>query len=92
MFDIESFCYSFDLNLLALSTGHPHPLASYPIIQLCASRCVVIQPSAEIQILGDYIVVLLPDVYASMGDGSDDELYIVNWKTGLRTLVRVFFC
>ena len=90
--DFQSFAYSFDLHLLSLSTGKSHPLASCSTIQLCAVRWVLARPNAAVEIIGDYIIVLLPDAWAIPGDGNDDELYIVNWKTGSNTLVCLFSC
>ncbi|VDB94211.1 unnamed protein product [Peniophora sp. CBMAI 1063] len=86
---METTTCCFDLHIYSASSGDPHPRSLNPIVQLNHKRDVVHAPSAAIQVLGDYIVVLLfnTEVY---GDEYTDELYCVNWKTGTNTLLSTY--
>ncbi|KZV71550.1 hypothetical protein PENSPDRAFT_734052 [Peniophora sp. CONT] len=87
---METFLCSFDLHFLSLSTRQPHHLSTTPSVNLCATHGVVSHASAAIQIIGDWVIVLLLNAYAITNDGIEDSLYVVNWKTGKSRLISTY--
>ncbi|TFY76209.1 hypothetical protein EWM64_g7803, partial [Hericium alpestre] len=71
---------ALELRLLSLSTGQAHPQASQPIVFLAQRSSHFGRCSVLIEIVGDYLVLLLS--FPWMRAGTGDAFYLVNWKKG----------
>ena len=72
-----------NLHFRSLSTGEPHSKASKSTVELFKDRAIVLAPSALIEIVGDYIAILL--IFPT----APDKLYLVDWSKGEVYPVRV---
>jgi hypothetical protein len=69
-----------ELRLLSFSTGQPHPLAEQPVIFIDEKFLPLDRQSAEIEVVGDFIILLITYFERSR---NEDRFFFVRWKTGL---------
>lgn len=72
-------------KLLTMSTGQSHPLASQPILS-CNDRPPLIRYSFVIQVMGDFLGVLLHTNLQNNFVILQDQFLLWNWKTGHKVL------
>lgn len=75
------------VKLLTMSTGQPHPLASQPTLS-CSDRLSFIRYNFVIQVMGDFLGVLLHTTLQNHFIILQDQFLLWNWKTGHKVLVR----
>ena len=75
-----------ELRLLSVSTGQPHPLAEQPVIFIDKKILPLDRQSAEIEVVGDFLILLITYFERSM---NKDTFFFVHWKTGQTHCVSV---
>lgn len=75
------------VNLLTISTGQPHPLASKFVLP-CSDRAPYIHYNFVIQVMGDYLGIVLHTTLQGQFIIVQDQFLLWNWKTGHNVLVR----
>ncbi|CAL1712229.1 unnamed protein product [Somion occarium] len=78
--DLSRATLKLSVQLLQLSTGRNHPLASQPTLEVDSYSIAIAPPGLSIEIVGDKIVLLLTFPYG--GPDVIVKLFVWNWKTG----------
>ncbi|KAA1474117.1 hypothetical protein DENSPDRAFT_313633 [Dentipellis sp. KUC8613] len=76
-----------ELRLLSFSTGKPHPQAENHTLFVDNRTPHFGRSSILIEIVGDYLALLLTFPWVRMGEG--DAFYLVNWKKGILNRVAM---
>jgi hypothetical protein len=71
---------TLEIRLLSFSTGEPHPLAEQPVIFITAKRLLLGRCPVLIQIVGDFLALLIIDPWAP--SETEDVFFLVRWKSG----------
>jgi hypothetical protein len=74
------------LRFMSLETGGAHPLAKLPDLRLDTHLPVNLL-DVRADVIGDQIVLVLVDLRTEAPES--DAIYLVDWKQGLMTLVRL---
>ena len=71
---------TLEIRLLSFSTGQPHPLAEQPIIFITTRSLPLGHCSVLIEIVGDFLVLLVTFPWAR--NGPEDMFFLVRWEKG----------
>ena len=74
------------LRFMSLETGGAHPLAKLPDLRLDTQLPVSLL-DVRADVIGDQIVLVLVDLRTEAPES--DAIYLVDWRQGLMTLVRL---